>query len=70
MQLLALVVGWVLAIFIGLLGIVLLYLILTGRINLERLLSEPNGDASLSRFQFMIFTFVIAMSLFFIVVIQ
>ncbi len=37
-------------------------------INLENLLSDEQGDASLSRFQFLIFTFVIAMSLFYLIV--
>jgi uncharacterized BrkB/YihY/UPF0761 family membrane protein len=37
-------------------------------VDLDRLISEPNGDASLSRFQFLVFTFVIAMSLFLIIV--
>lgn len=39
-----------------------------GRIDLSKLLSEPDGYASLSRFQFLIFTFVIAMSLCLIIV--
>jgi hypothetical protein len=43
-------------------------LIIIGRINLDKLISEPNGDASLSRFQFLIFTFVIAVGLLLIIV--
>src|SRR5712691_4235986 len=65
---LALVIGWMLAIFIGLLGLTIVWLIISGRIDLSNLLSEPNGHASLSRFQFLIFTFVIALSLFLITV--
>lgn len=61
---LALVIGWMLAAFIGLLGITVIWLIISGKINLSKLISEPSGDASLSRFQFLIFTFVIAMCLF------
>ena len=36
--------------------------------DLSKLISEPNGDASMSRFQFLIFTFVIALSLFLVIV--
>jgi len=38
-----------------------------GHIDLSRLISEPNGDASISRFQFLVFTFVIALCLFLVV---
>jgi len=34
------------------------------------LISDANGDASLSRFQFLVFTFVVAMSLFYLIVIK
>jgi hypothetical protein len=61
------VCGFVLCLFIGLLGLTILYLIWTKQINLNQLLSEANGDASMSRFQLLIFTFVIAISLFEIV---
>jgi len=61
------VCGFVLCLFIGLLGLTILYLIWTKQINLSELLSEANGDASMSRFQLLIFTFVIAISLFEIV---
>jgi hypothetical protein len=60
---LGLIIGWVLTIFLGLLGLVILWLIISGRIDLKYLLSEPNGGASLSRFQFLVFTFVVALSL-------
>jgi len=52
----------------GGLGILILVRIGKGQIDLRKLISEPNGDASLSRFQLLIFTFVIALSLFLIVV--
>jgi hypothetical protein len=65
---LALVVGWILTIMLGLLGLIIVWLIVSGRINLSNLISEPNGQASLSRFQFLVFTFVIAMSLFLMIV--
>ncbi len=65
---LVLVFGWVIAILIGLLGLCVVWLILIGKINLQSLLSEPTGAASMSRFQFLIFTFVIALSLYLIIV--
>ena len=61
------VCGFVLCLFIGLLGLTVLYLIWTRQINLSDLLSEANGEASMSRFQLLIFTFVIAISFFEIV---
>lgn len=60
MEIVSLVIAWLLAVFLGVLMAVVLFLILIGRIKLDKLLSEANGDASLSRFQFLIFTFVIA----------
>lgn len=59
--------GWIALGFLALIGIALLYYIFTERIDLSRLISEPNGDASMSRFQLLIFTFVIAASLFLII---
>ena len=67
MHIIALVVGLIICVLIGFLGFIVVYMILKGRINLSKLISEPNGDASLSRFQFLLFTFVISMSLFYIV---
>jgi hypothetical protein len=68
MELLMLVVGWILAGFIGITGALVLWAMFRGHIKLDKLISEPEGDASLSRFQFLIFTFVIAMSVFVITV--
>ena len=68
MDVLRVVIGWVLTLFIGGLGVILLWKMGNGKINLAKLISEPDGDASLSRFQFLIFTFVISMSLFFVTV--
>lgn len=59
--------GFVVFGFIGLLEGTILWLIWTGKIDLSQLLSEANGDASISRFQFLIFTFVVAVSLFYLV---
>ncbi|MBA7694191.1 hypothetical protein ES703_102798 [subsurface metagenome] len=52
----------------GCLALIILYFIITGKINLEKLICEPNGDASMSRLQFLIFTFVIAISLYLIII--
>ena len=67
METISVVIGWIVAIFIGAMGAVIVWKILTNKIDLTNLISETNGHASLSRFQFLIFTFVIAMSLFLIV---
>lgn len=65
---LGLVIGWILTGFIGLLAIMILIKIWTGDIDLNYIISDENGWASLSRFQFLIFTFVVAMSLFYLIV--
>ena len=67
---LGIVIGWILTIFLGVLGGIILWLILIGKIDLAGLISEPNGEASLSRFQFLVFTFVIALTLFYLIVNQ
>ena len=64
---LALAFGILLAVFLGSLEFLLLRLIWRGDIDLTLLVSEKNGNASLSRFQFLVFTFVIAMSFFLVV---
>ena len=68
MQPLLVVSGWVLLIILTALAFTVVWKIWTGSIDLEFLISEENGHASLSRFQFLIFTFVIAISFFLIVV--
>ena len=55
--------GWVTLIIIGALAGVVLVFIIMGRINLTRLISEPTGDASMSRFQLLIF-FPVSISIF------
>ncbi len=64
MNFMAQVCGFVLCAFIGLLAITIIVWIWQGKINLNYLLCEANGQASMSRFQLLIFTFVIAVSLF------
>ncbi len=67
MNQLALTFGILLAVFLGGLEALLLWFIWKDKINLSFLVSEKGGAASLSRFQFLIFTFVIAMSFFLVV---
>ena len=68
LTLLAVVAGWIIVVFVGLLALLILWKIHRDKIDLTFLISEENGQASLSRFQFLIFTFVIAMSFFLITV--
>ena len=37
--------GWIALGFLAALGVAILYLVFTGKIDLSRLISEPNGDA-------------------------
>ncbi len=50
--------------FLAALAALVIVKIFTGSIDLQFLISEANGHASMSRFQLLIFTFVIAISLF------
>ncbi len=59
--------GYGVCLFMGLLCATLLWMIWTGKINLSSLLSESNGQASMSRFQLLVFTLVIAISFFILV---
>ena len=60
--------GWVTLIALTAIVGTIIYYMWTGKINLARLVSEPNGDASMSRFQLLVFTLVVAFALFIIVV--
>ncbi|MBV8414634.1 MAG: immunoglobulin domain-containing protein [Verrucomicrobia bacterium] len=62
MQNLAVAVGWGGALLVGLIGLAVVYRMFNGTINLTQLISEPSGEASISRFQLLVFTFVIAIS--------
>lgn len=64
---LTLFAGWVVCIFVLFLGAAIIVLIAQGKINLTKLISEANGDASMSRFQLLVFTFVVALSFFLVV---
>jgi hypothetical protein len=68
-ELLGLVIGWILTIFVGVLALIILIKIWKGDIDLNYLISDELGYASLSRFQFLIFTFVVAISLFYLIVV-
>ena len=66
METLHLVAGWVIVGFMAVLASVISYKMIVGApngIDLRYLISEENGQASLSRFQFLVFTFVVAMGL-------
>jgi hypothetical protein len=69
---LTIVVGYEILILIFFFGLMVLLYMASGKIDLSMLLCEPKGDsacaASMSRFQLLIFTFVIALSLFLIIV--
>jgi hypothetical protein len=70
METLKMTIGWILTIFLGILAIILLFQIATNKISLRYLISDDRGYASLSRFQFLIFTFVIGMTLFYLVALK
>lgn len=58
--------GLVIVVFMAVLAGTIIFRIIQGPgkgIDLSKLLSEKDGDASMSRFQFLVFTFVIAMGL-------
>jgi hypothetical protein len=65
---LELFIGYLVCVVVGLLALAILWLIFTDKINLNLLISEKTGEASMSRFQLLIFTFVIGLSFFLIVV--
>jgi hypothetical protein len=67
MSVMAQVCGFTLCAFLGALCATIIAWIWMGKIDLSQLISEPSGDASMSRFQLLIFTFVIAISLFVLV---
>jgi uncharacterized BrkB/YihY/UPF0761 family membrane protein len=64
---LALVMGWIVTVLIAAFAIAIILKMIRGDINLMYLIAGGDGDASLSRFQFLIFTFVIALGLFLII---
>jgi uncharacterized membrane protein YwaF len=65
---LEILVGYLVCAILALFGFLLLWKIATNEINLQNLLSDDDGMASTSRFQLVIFTFVVALSFFLVVV--
>jgi hypothetical protein len=59
--------GYAVLILVFLFGLVVLFAMATGKMDISTLLGEDNGGASMSRFQLLVFTFVIAFSLFILV---
>lgn len=66
-HLLALIMGWIVTILIAAFALAIIYKMVKGDINLMYLIAGGDGDASLARFQFLVFTFVIALGLFLII---
>ncbi len=66
---LLIVLGAELAVLLFIFGVIVLYAMATDQIKIEKLISEQNGDASISRFQLLIFTFTIALSFVYLVLI-
>jgi hypothetical protein len=64
MNVMAQLCGLLVCLFIGALGLAIVIKIFNGTIDLRYLISEANHEASMSRFQLLIFTFVIAIALF------
>jgi hypothetical protein len=60
---LALLTGYMVAVVVGAMGAIIVFKMARGTIDLSMLVAENDGSASLSRFQFLVFTFVIAVSL-------
>lgn len=70
--LLELLAGYVVCGLVSIIGLVVAWKIATGQIDISKILTEKDGSAtgaaSMSRFQLLIFTFVIAMSFFLVVI--
>jgi uncharacterized Tic20 family protein len=60
--------GYLICAIVALFGLLLVWKIATNQIDLKHLLSDDDGMASTSRFQLVIFTFVVALSFFLVVV--
>jgi hypothetical protein len=72
MPILEVIVGYIICGFVAIIGLVVVWWIAIGRIDITNLLSEKDASgkiqASMARFQLLIFIFVIAMSFFLVVV--
>ena len=63
--------GYVICLLVAVIGLVVVWKIATGQIDISTLLTEKSGDttgASMARFQLLIFVFVIALSFFLVVI--
>jgi hypothetical protein len=56
--------GMLVCLFVGALGLAIVIKVFTNNINLSNLINDGKYGASMSRFQFLIFTFVIALAFF------
>ncbi|HXS95084.1 MAG TPA: hypothetical protein VN736_10795 [Candidatus Limnocylindrales bacterium] len=65
MQHLKVLAAYVALILVFFFGLMILVAMVRGRIDLSKLISEQDGTASISRFQLLIFTLVIALSMIF-----
>src|SRR5258708_28272047 len=69
---LELLAGYIICGFVAIIGIVVVWKIATGQIDISKILTEkdgsPSGAASMARFQLLIFVFVIALSFFLVVI--
>jgi hypothetical protein len=68
---LELLAGYVICLLVAVMGLVVVWKLATGQINLSSLLNEKDGSgagASMARFQLLVFIFVIALSFFLVVI--
>jgi hypothetical protein len=68
LQNLEVIVGYVVCVIVGAFGLVLIVQMFRGKIKLETLLEDEDHTASTSRFQLIIFTFVVSLCFFLVVV--
>jgi hypothetical protein len=64
MNIMTQICGLIVCLFVGALGLAIVIKVFTGSIDLTNLINEGSYGASMSRFQFLIFTFVIAIAFF------
>ncbi len=58
--------GYTALLLIFLFGVVVLYAMVNGDVDVAELIGESGGGASMSRFQFLVFTFVVALGIIFL----
>jgi FtsH-binding integral membrane protein len=67
MELIRVVAAWAAALMVVGLGTYVLFRIYRGKIDLDAVVGDKNGDASMGRFQILIFTFVVAFCFLYVV---